>query len=226
MQRSIAISIPAYNEAGTLSRIIRESLDVLKQVSSDYEVVVIDDGSEDGTAELLQTVQAAEPKLTIVRHARNEGLGTTLKEVFERPTKEVIFFIPGDGQIPPAELKTLLPHLDEADLVLGWRKIRRDPLVRRIMAFLYNILISIILGRRVRDIDSVILIKRSAYQALHVASQSAFRHAELVLQAKRLGFRWVEIPIQHLPRVSGGSKITNHRVLWPLLRDLVRYQLS
>ncbi len=220
---SLSISIPAYNEAATLPDVIRESISVLQSLTSNFEVVVIDDGSTDQTAALLQDISRREPRVKVTRHASNQGLGVTLREVFELPAKDVFFFVPGDGQIPPAELKVLLPGLEQADIVIGWRKERQDPLQRRVMAYLYNVFISALVGRRIQDVDSVVLVKRAAYQSLNLKSRSAFRHAELVLEAQRRGLRWIEIPIRHLPRRAGGSKITNHRILWPLAKDLLAF---
>jgi glycosyltransferase involved in cell wall biosynthesis len=223
---SISISIPAYNEEATIEGLIRESFRVLGEVTTDAEVVVVNDGSHDGTRAILDRLTTELPGLKVIHHGRNLGFGQTLKDVFQTPTKELIFFIPGDGQIHPGEIHRLLPGLMKADFILGWRDERKDGGVRWLLSALYNYLISVLLRRTVHDVDSVALVRREVVHAIDFKNNSAFFHAEFLLETNRLGFRWLEIPIEHRPRTSGRSTVFKLKVMIPAFKDFFRYLLS
>ncbi|MBI4054526.1 MAG: glycosyltransferase family 2 protein [Elusimicrobia bacterium] len=220
---SLSISIPAYNEEATIEELVRRSLETLSNRVSDWEVLVIDDGSRDATPAILERLAREDSRLCVRRHEVNLGFGATLKEVFQIPSKEAIFFIPGDAQIAPEELDRLLPALGTFDLILGRREERRDAWLRTVLSHGYNLLISLLLGRRVRDVDSVVLVKREVIRAIQFSADSAFLHAELLLKAARAGFSWTEIPISHRPRTGGASTVLKARTILPALRDLFRY---
>jgi len=223
---SLAISIPAYNEGETIEGLVLGSLAVLESRAADFEVVIIDDGSRDQTGPILDRLAREHPRVRVLRHETNQGFGATLREVFYQPAKDAIFFIPGDAQIPPEEIDRLLPALERADLVIGWRARRMDGWIRGCLSGAYNLLISALLLRRVHDVDSVVLVRRRALEAIRLQADSAFLHAELVLEAQRRGFRWVEVPIGHRERIRGSTTVFRARVLLPALRDLLRHLLA
>jgi glycosyltransferase involved in cell wall biosynthesis len=223
LSASISISIPAYNEQETIEPLIRESLLVLAKRTDDYEVVVINDGSTDRTRTIVDALSRENPRVKVFHHERNMGFGATLKDVFQKPTKEIVFFIPGDAQIAPGEMDKLLPALDSADLILGWRRDRQDAGFRKLLSGTYNLLISLFLRARVHDVDTVVVFKRSLINAIHFSADSAFVHAELLLETHRKGFRWIEQVISHRERQSGSSTIFKLKVILPVFRDIFRY---
>ena len=224
--RSLAISILAYNEENTIQPLIEDCMTVLERNASDYAIYVINDGSRDRTGTLLDEMAHDNPRLHVQHHETNLGFGPTLRQAFQLPTQDAIFLIAGDGQMPPKEVERLLPALEEADLVIGWRKDRQDSLLRKILSEAYNFFISLLLKRRVRDVDSSVLVKRSIVERISFTSHSAFLHAELVLQAQRLGFRWIEIPVGHRRRLSGSSAAFRLHVIIPALWDLLIWALG
>ena len=223
---SLAISMTAYNDEATIESLIRESIRVLDTLKTPYNVVVINDGSKDRTKDILDSLSRELPALQVIHHPQNLGFGQTLKDVFQKPTQEAVFFIPGDGQIGPEEIHKLLPALENSDFILGWRKSRKDGLRRAVLSGFYNGLVSWRLGRKVNDVDSVALVKRSVIEAIHFKNNSAFFHAEFLLETARLGFRWTEVPIEHRPRLTGKSTVFRWKVLRPALRDLILYFLT
>ncbi len=200
-----------------------EARRVLDELQIDGEILVIDDGSRDGTYAIAQRAAAADARIRLVRHERNMGFGVTLREVFQLPAKDWIFFVPGDGQIPVAELRPLLEHVHRSPFVLGWRTRRADPVSRRVQAMLYNLLISAVLGHRIHDVDSVVLARRDVLQAITPKARSVFLHAEMVLEAERRGVRVIEVPIEHRPRLGGTPQGARPSTILRTIRDLARY---
>lgn len=223
---SISISIPVYNNEKTIVDLIKESKDILSELTDDYEIVVINDGSLDKTKELLEEIAIENYNIRIYHHLKNEGFGKTIKEVFTLPTKDFIFFIPGDGQISPQELKKLYCYLSNYDYILGFRKKRQDSLLRRVYSFLYNCLISIIGLKHVHDVNSVGLLRKKVLQNISLNSKSAFIHAEIYLKLLKNGYKIKEVEIEHKPRKIGKSGATKIKVIFLTLCDLLLYILG
>src|SRR4051812_13481618 len=118
---SITISIFAYNEETTIGRLVDESLSVLKALTSDYEVLVVNDGSTDRTRDIVRQLAEKDAHVRLLDHPRNLGFGPTLRDAYQQASKTLVFLLPGDGQIAPGEIHALLPALTDVDLVLGWR---------------------------------------------------------------------------------------------------------
>lgn len=121
--KSLSISIPTYNNDKTIKALVEESLHVLSKITQDYEVVVINDGSKDTTAKIIDNIN--NEKVKVYHHNNNLGFGPTLREVFTLPTKELVFFIPGDAQFSASELLKFLPLVDKYDYILVGKKLRR-----------------------------------------------------------------------------------------------------
>ena len=223
---SLSISIPAYNEAAALPQVLQEAVQTLEELRLDGEILLIDDGSTDATPQISKEWAGRDPRIRVIRHEKNLGFGTTLKDVFQLPTKDWIFFAPGDGQIPIGEVKQLLPHTTKSRFILGWRKNRADPWARKLQAWIYNRIISILMGRRVHDVDSVVLIQRHLAQKLPLSSQSVFLHAELALGAAQSGTNILEVPIRHRPRTGGRPRGAKFSTILRTLKDLGSHILT
>ena len=220
---SLTISIPAYNEEAALGGVLEEAHHTLNELEIDGEILVIDDGSRDATAAIAQRWADADRRIRIVRHERNMGFGVTLREIFQLPVKDWIFFVPGDGQIPVREVRPLLARAHESPFLLGWRRDRADPASRRVQAHLYNLVISLVLGRRIHDVDSVVLARRDVVQSITLRARSVFLHAELVLEAERRCVRVLEVPIAHRPRQGGAPQGARPGTILRTIRDVARY---
>ena len=220
---SITISIPAFNEQESLEAVVRDSLSTLQRLTPDYEVLIIDDGSRDQTGELADRLAKENPYVRVLHHPKNMGFGVTLRDVFLQPRKEWVFFIPGDGQIAPQELDKLWPYHQTADVILGWRVERHDTLFRRVAAALYNRFISVVLRRRIHDVDSVVLFRRVILDGCTLSSNSAFIHAEFHLETARRGASMKEVPIDHRPRLQGQAKGFSWMLTWRTFVDFAGY---
>ena len=204
---SISAVLPAYNEAAIIERTVRHVASVLAGLASDFEVIVTNDGSRDATGEILADLQAREPELNlrVVTHERNRGYGAALASGFDAAHKDLIFMTDGDNQFDVTELRDFIPAMDAStDMVIGWRRKRADPLMRKLNAFGWKTLVNSLFGYTARDVDCAFkLFRRRVWESLTVHARGATFSAEFMIKARRLGFRVKEQPVGHFPRTAG-----------------------
>ena len=142
---SISVFFPAYNDAGTITSMVITSLLTLRELTDDYEVIVINDGSQDHTPAVLDELARVYPdEVRIIHHPQNRGYGGALRSGFSAATKEWIFYTDGDAQYDPRELKNLADLAgDEVDFINGWKIERNDPLHRVIIGRIYQHIIKL-----------------------------------------------------------------------------------
>ena len=204
---SISAVLPAYNEAAIIERTVRHVASVLAGLVSDFEVIVTNDGSRDKTGDILADLQAREPQLNlhIVTHERNRGYGAALASGFDAARKDLIFMTDGDKQFDVSELSGFLPAMDaQTDMVIGWRRKRADPLMRKLNALGWKTLVNALFGYTARDVDCAFkLFRRRVWESITVHARGATFSAEFLIKARRLGFRVKELPVGHFPRTAG-----------------------
>jgi len=219
---SISIVIPAYNDETTVGRLIRDTDRLVRDLCEDYEIICTNDGSRDTTLALLRDLAGGLPKLKIINHEVNQGFGKTIRELYMSGTRDVILSLPGDYQYAPKELLTMAQGLKDNDLVIGLRVKRNDPPRRKLQSHVYNLMLRTIYGSRLKDVNSIKLFKRAILDKISLESQTAFVDAELCIRAQQAGFKVIEIPIEHLPRLSQGASGGKFSVIWETFSDLVR----
>jgi len=213
---SLSVFFPCHNEEGNVERVVRGALEVGASVTDDLEVIVVNDGSSDRTKELADRLAAEDPRVRAVHHPQNRGYGGALQSGFAAASKEYVFFSDGDGQFDLGELPRLVGLVadGQCDLALGYRIKRADPFIRSLNAKLYKLLIRLLFGLKVRDIDCAFkLIHRPVLEQVHVESEGALVSAELLIKAKKSGFRMREAGVHHYPRQVGEQSGANLRVI-------------
>ena len=198
---------------------------VLEDLSDDYEVIVVNDGSRDGTAEVLVELQKKYgPRLRVVTHPKNRGYGAALRSGFEAATKELVFYTDGDGQYDPGELPKLIEQMGpDVGLVNGYKVERHDPRHRILIGWIYNRLARFLFRIRLRDIDCDFrLIRRRLLEEIRLNSTSGTICVELVRKLELSPYRVVEVPVNHRPRVKGQSKYGVGNRAWRGLVDCLR----
>ncbi len=218
---SVSLVIPAYNDVTTVGRLINDADALLQSVCNDYEIVVINDGSKDDTLALLQRLAADNPRMRLINHEVNRGFGVTIKELYFAGTKDLIFSLPGDYQYAPKELLTMAAGLATHDFVIGLRKKRNDPFRRKLQSHIYNTMLRVFAGNKHKDVNSIKLFKRSVLSKVKLLSDTAFVDAELVIRADKAGVKVIEIPIEHLPRLSQGASGGKLSVITETFKDLL-----
>lgn len=219
---SLSVIIPAYNDETTVGRLITDTDALLQSLGIDYEIVTINDGSKDGTLEVLRDVAAKYPRVRLINHEVNRGFGETIKELYYAGTKDFVLSLPGDYQYSPKELIKMASGLTTHDLVIGLRVKRNDPPRRKMQSGVYNLMLRALYGIRQKDVNSIKLFRRSILSKIKLVSDTAFVDAELCIRAEREGFRVIEIPIEHLPRLSQGASGGKISVIWTTFSDLVK----
>jgi glycosyltransferase involved in cell wall biosynthesis len=207
---------PAYNDAGTIPSMVIMVLKALPQVTDDYEVVVVNDGSQDYTGEVLAELASVYPQLRVITHSQNRGYGATLRDGFGQAGKEWIFYTDGDAQYDPHELVLLAQaRRDDTDIVNGYKISRSDPLHRVIIGRLYHYLVKFVFGLPLRDTDCDFrLFRRNLIERVHLESDSGTIALELVKKFHDAGAHFVEVPVHHYHRAYGQSQFFNFRRLW------------
>lgn len=222
---SISACFPAYNEAESLVGVVGVADEILRAIGHTYEIVVVDDGSTDGTRAVLAALAQKYPALRSLRHPQNRGYGAAVLTGLRAARYDLVFFSDADGQFDLRELPKLLALIGEADLVTGYRGRRRDPAHRRLNAFLWNALIRLAFGVKVKDLNCAFkLFHRSALEraGLHeVASSGAAINAELLVRLERANARIREVEVSHYPRRHGRQTGASPRVIVRALREFV-----
>jgi glycosyltransferase involved in cell wall biosynthesis len=212
---SLTIFFPCFNDAGTIGSLVAGAHVVGRESGRDVEILVVDDGSRDNSAEILAELVSRYPELRVVRHGTNRGYGAALRSGFAEATKDLVFYTDGDGQYDVLELKKLLPVLQEGvDVVNGYKLARSDPWHRIVIGRVYVVLMRLLFRFRVRDVDCDFrLMRRSALATITLKHSSGVICLELVKKLERAGFRFVDFPVHHYHRVHGRSQFFNVRRL-------------
>jgi glycosyltransferase involved in cell wall biosynthesis len=220
--RSISVVLPAYDEEENIARQVRTVAEVLDELKfDDYEILVVDDGSRDRTAAIVQELGGELPKLKLLRHEKNRGYAQALRTGFTTAQMPFVFYTDADNQFDVHELKNLLPAIDDYDIVSGFRIYRFDPLTRLILSWGYNLLVRILFRIRIRDVDCAFkLFRREIFDRIQIESKKFFVDTEILAKASKLNLRMTEIGVRHYPREAGESTVRPSHVLHTL-REIV-----
>ena len=208
MSEGISVFFPAYNDEASIAGLVGEALALLPSLTDDFEVIVVDDGSTDGTAAVLDELARADPRLRVVHHESNRGYGAALRTGFLSATKDLVFYTDGDGQYDVRELLLLRPLLvAEVDIVNGYKVQRADGWQRKAIGAVYNGLAHLLFSIPIRDVDCDFrLIRRRAVEQVELVSSSGSICVELVHKLHQRGCVFAEVPVRHLPRAHGRSQ--------------------
>jgi glycosyltransferase involved in cell wall biosynthesis len=218
----LSVFLPCYNEEGNVQRVVRDAKAVLDRLVSDWEIIIVNDGSKDGTAALADQLAKEDRRIRVVHHPVNQGYGMALRSGFAAAGKPWVFYTDGDGQFDIAELEQLLEIRDSADIISGYRRRRQDPLQRRINAACWSWLVQRVLRFRCRDVDSAFkLYKREMFDRMRLKSTGALIDAEVLGRAVRMGYAIRTVPVTHLPRKAGRQTGANLRVILRAFKELL-----
>ena len=223
---ALTFFFPAYNEEANIERTVGSALEQIAPMVPSLEVLAIDDGSTDRTPQLADALATADRRVRVV-HQRNRGYGGALKAGFENARGELIAFSDGDLQFDLRELQRLLDRLEDpsrpVDAVIGYRIKRRDPFHRIFIAKTYNLIVSILFGLRVRDIDCAMkLFRREVFDRLRLDAEGPFLSAELLIKLGARGVRMDQVGVNHYPRVAGQNTGASFRKILRTFRDIFR----
>ena len=219
----LSVFFPAYNDAGTIASLVITSVKVAASLTDDYEVIVINDGSQDDTAKILDELARLYPgHVRIVHHEVNRGYGGALRTGFATASKEFVFYTDGDAQYDPAEMAVLWEKMtDGVDWVNGWKISRSDPLHRIIIGRLYHHYVKLLFGLKVRDVDCDFrLMRRRIFDIVRLEKNSGVICLEMMKKFQDAGFRVAEQPVHHYHRAHGQSQFFNFPRVFRTLIDV------
>jgi glycosyltransferase involved in cell wall biosynthesis len=225
---SISAVLPAFNEEENIETATTRMAEVLSSLQlRDWEVIIVNDGSVDSTGEIADRLAAADPlHIKVFHHKPNRGYAEALKTGFTSARSQLIFYTDSDNQFDVRELKNMLPLIENADIVCGFRIYRFDPLTRLVLSWGFNLLVRIIFRIGVRDIDCAFkLFRREVFDKVQIESKKFFVDAEVLAKAKYYGFRLAEIGVRHYPRPAGRSTVRASHVV-STLRELAQIWIN
>ena len=227
MSEGISVFFPAYNDEASIGGLVAEALALLPTLTDDFEVIVVDDGSTDGTARVLEELARDNPRVRVIHHEVNGGYGAALRTGFASAAKDLVFYTDGDGQYDVRELLSLRPLLAEGvDIVNGYKIKRADGWQRKAVGAVYNRLAHLLFNIPIRDVDCDFrLIRRRAVEQVELVSSSGSICVELVHKLHRRGCVFAEAPVRHHPRAHGRSQFFTFRRVARTALDLLSLRL-
>jgi dolichol-phosphate mannosyltransferase len=222
--RSLTIVMAAYNEEEALPACVERNLAFLAEHVPEGELVIVDDGSKDGTAALIDALAAREPRVRAFHLEKNSGMGAALLRGFAEARGEWVTIMPADGQIDPYDLLGFFEVAGRADLVTSLYRNRTYPLGRKILSLGLRGLTATIVGTRART-EGIYLVRRSVLERLGASSQSFLLNLEIPIRAKRGGYRVETVFMNVHDRTAGVSKATSARRIVQTFEELFRLRL-
>ncbi|MEE3331710.1 MAG: glycosyltransferase family 2 protein [Myxococcota bacterium] len=219
---ALSLVFPVFDEVENLGELIDTALQITDRLTGDFEIVLVDDGSRDGSAELIDALCARHSRIRSLRHESNIGYGAALRSGLRYARGELVFFSDADLQFDLLEIEKLLEHSDRFDIVAGYRQPRRDPWPRKLLAASWGSIVRWLFDVHVRDIDCAFkLFRRHVIEAMPIASMGAFVNTEILVRAQAAGYRVQQVPVSHRRRQYGQQSGAHPRVIGRAVRELV-----
>jgi glycosyltransferase involved in cell wall biosynthesis len=219
----LSIVLPCFDEQENVAGAVRDALSAAQRYSAECEVIVVDDGSRDGTGAVAADLVARHSEVRLVLHRQNRGYGAAVRTGVRSARMPFVLLTDGDRQFDLDQLGTFVPLADGADLLAGYRLRRHDPIGRRLSGAAWNRLVHHLFRVGVRDVDCAFkLVRRDLLERIDLVSDGAMVSTELIVRSRLAGARIVEIGVQHRARVAGRQSGANPRVVLRAFRELGR----
>jgi glycosyltransferase involved in cell wall biosynthesis len=221
----ISAFFPAYNEEKNIEKTILKANDILKKITKNYEILIINDGSTDKTKKIIEKLSKKNNKIKIIAHEKNKGYGASLISGFYNCKYEWIAFTDSDGQFDFSEITKFISTQKKtgADLVIGYYKKRRVPFLRKLNTTLWSLLIKTLFKLKVKDLDCAFkLIRKEVIDSIPKleSQRGAFISTELLVKTKN--FKIIEIPVTHYPSINSQSTGATPKVIIESFKDLFK----
>ena len=220
---SLTIFFPCHNEQDNVERVTRQAVEVGRKVADDLEVIIVDDGSKDRTAEIADRLATEIPEVRAVHNNPNRGYGGALQRGFREARCNWIFYTDGDGQFDFGELPDVLPLLEQYDIVSCYRLKRQDSIMRKLNAFAWTTLVNMLFHIRLRDIDGAFKIYPKPFiDTIELHSEGALIDTEMLAKARAHGLSIGQAGVHHYPRIAGEQSGANLKVIARAFKELFK----
>jgi glycosyltransferase involved in cell wall biosynthesis len=223
---SLSVFFPCFNEEKNVPIFLKQSLEILPQVARKFEVIVVDDGSQDKTLKVAKSWAAKDSRVKVVSHEKNKGYGATLKTGFASSRYDWVFFTDGDLQFSLEDLKDFVPHTEKYEVVIGYRNKRADGALRSTNALVYKTFIDLLFRLHVKDIDCAYkLLSKRVLNLVTLESDGAFTSAELLYKLKKKRIKFMQLAVNHYPRQFGSPSGNSFKVILKACKESLRLYL-
>jgi glycosyltransferase involved in cell wall biosynthesis len=224
---SLSIILPAHNEEVAIGETVSSVRDTVSAWTQDFEIIVVNDGSTDRTRAIVEALAAEDARIRLINHAYNQGYGAALVSGFAAITKELAFFMDSDGQFDIHDLERFFPLIETYDAVLGYRMQRRDAWMRKLNAWGWKMLVRLVFGLRVRDIDCAFKLYRSTFfRTYRLEARGAMINTEILYKFTQAGYTYTEVGVHHLPRLGGRATGASPAVILRAFRELFIFAIK
>jgi glycosyltransferase involved in cell wall biosynthesis len=221
---SLSVVMPAHNEEVAIATTVRSVVEAISRWTTDFEVIVVNDGSRDGTRAIVEEIVTEDPRVRLINHEVNQGYGAALVSGFEAVSRELVFFMDSDGQFDIHDLEGFFPLIEHYDAVLGYRINRQDTWVRKLNAWGWKMLVWLVFKLPVRDVDCAFKLYRAKFFAQHrLETRGAMINTEILYKFRRAGYTYVEVGVRHLPRRGGKATGAKPAVIVRAFREMFFY---
>jgi glycosyltransferase involved in cell wall biosynthesis len=219
----LSLILPAHNEEPNIEAVVRQAADVLPTLFTDYEVLVVDDGSKDRTGEIADELAAENPHVKALHHPKNRGYGGALTTGFTNATGDYLMFMDSDRQFDIQDLENLTPYIGSYDIVAGYRIKRNDPYYRFLIGSGFNQMVKLLFQVNLRDIDCGFKVfKAEVLQGMNLESPGALINTEIHAKANVQGRSLVEVGVNHYPRLEGEQSGASIKVMFRAVLETFR----
>ena len=221
--KSLSVFFPCYNEQDNVTHTVEKALETLDELDLDFEIIIVNDGSSDNTSKIAQDISRRNKRVKVVNHPQNLGYGAALQSGFKAASKELVFYTDGDGQFDFSEMPSLLPLMEQYDIVSCYRIKRHDPIIRKINGWCWTKLVCLLFSMKIRDIDCAFkLYKTEIFDNIKLSSTGALIDTEVLARASRKGYRITQKGVHHYPRSAGEQTGANIRVILRAFKELFK----
>jgi glycosyltransferase involved in cell wall biosynthesis len=223
----LSLVLPAYNEEANVEIVVNEALEAIPNYFECYEIIIVDDGSKDKTPEIADRLAATHPEVVrVIHHRPNKGYGAALTTGFRAAKGDYLMFMDSDRQFKPEDIGLFAPYVGKADIIAGYRKKRNDPFYRFLIGYTFNLVVTVLFGIHLRDIDCGFKIfKADVLKNMDLTSPGALINTEIHAKAQRQGRSIIETGVNHYARLVGEQSGASIRVITRAMLETIRLWL-
>lgn len=226
---SLTVAIPAFNEQATLEKVSREAISAAAKITSNFELLLVNDGSTDQTAQIMEKLAQKDQHVKVIHHQKNQGFSGAITTSLKKAAKKLVLLAPADGQFDFNQLPDFVRAINGYDVVLGFRIINHESINRKIQSWFFHNLCKILLGIPIKEIPTISLWRKSVLDHLTISvnPRSNMVLPEIIYQLYIEGYKFVQIPIIWYPRRGGVAKGSiNPFLIFSTLIEMVKLYLK